>query len=96
MVSDTIPFPAGIAAARRTRPGLGAACSRSNVAELSLCPTGAGNVAGGKEGHSMSKKRHPQRRRRRLCRNRQWLFRVIVLLGQAIWYIVRLWSIDRD
>lgn len=37
----------------------------------------------------MSKKNYHQRRRRRL--NRVWLFKLIVGIGQAAFYVVRFW-----
>ncbi|KIN74239.1 hypothetical protein Z949_3435 [Sulfitobacter guttiformis KCTC 32187] len=39
----------------------------------------------------MSKRNRHQRRRRRSGRNYGWLLKVIVLLGQAIQYVVRFW-----
>jgi len=42
-----------------------------------------------------TKNRH-QRRRRRSGRNQGWLWRVIVLLGQATYYVVRFWFLFSD
>jgi hypothetical protein len=42
----------------------------------------------------MSKKDHHQRRRRQL--NRVWLFKLIVGIGQAAFYVVRFWFLLSD
>ncbi|WP_306028444.1 hypothetical protein [Stappia sp. MMSF_3263] len=81
---------AGTVAARRTRWALGAAYSRSNVAEQPLCFYGRRHSCRRKQRTiPMSKEDRHQRRRRRLTR--AWLFKLIVGLGQAAYYVARFW-----
>lgn len=45
----------------------------------------------------MNNKRHHQRRRRRSGRDYSWLFKAIVLIGQATLFVVRLlWFYHRN
>lgn len=77
-------------AAHRTRRAPGAAYSRSNVAEQHLCFYGRPAIRPAEQRNTlMSYKDHHQRRRRRP--NRGWLWKLIVGIGQAAFYVVRFW-----
>ncbi len=39
---------------------------------------------------------HRQRRRRRSSGNREWLWKLLVWLGQAAFWVVRFWFHDRE